>query len=320
MTKEDTYICNISKSPLSFTTEFVLNSFLHVTILFIFLIGLFIYIIVPLMVGLARDEIGHQIIDGIHAAIPAPINFNIGGKFNCDALNNQIKPKLIQQCLKQYSDSPIYSSDISKYSCDSMTDPLAKSICQKQKSNVIIKANESIDCNNYVDQVLSKNCTNTRELIDDYIKSTPVFSSFNISNADELYNSLYKILTSDENNVLNNYIIEYSKPNKILKLHNDSVINYGINISIILIIITATLFIVLKYACNKCINVKKILIENCITFTFIGGVEFWFFMTYASKFIPAPPSTLVSTAIDTVKTFLTLTPSYPVGHKIEYKK
>ena len=309
--EEDTFVCSISKSPLSFTSEFILNSFLHVTILFIFLNGLFYFIIVPLSTKLARDEIGHQIVDGINKALPLPINFNTDGIFNCDTVNNQVKGNLVQLCTDQYNSNVFGLID-----CTKITDPIAKLVCQQQ-SNI---KNPSTKCNEYIDQMLKKNCDQSQNMIDSYIKSTPTFASLNINNADDLYSTIYSLVDANTygNNILDNYILQYSQPNSLLKIHNDAIINYGIQISIIFFIITITLIIFLKYACNKCINVTKLLLENCITFIFVGGIEYWFFMTYAFKYIPAPPSTLITTAIDTVKSYLIPIPEAPFGYTPEY--
>jgi hypothetical protein len=259
MEEEDLPVCNISETPLSFTSEFILNSFLHVTILFIFLNILFYVIIAPLSTSLARHEIGHQIIEGINKAIPKPIN---------------------------------------------------------------IDSNKMIDCNQFTDIQSKASCTTSKIFLNDYILKTPIFSTLNIKNVDDLNKTIYTVLTTntDGNNILDNYILEYSTPNKLISDHNQQVVNYGINISVIFLIITIVLFIFLKYSCNKCINITKILIENIVTFTFIGGIEYWFFSEYASKFIPAPPSTLASTAINTVSSYLTATPSYPKGYKFTYSE
>jgi hypothetical protein len=42
-------------------------------------------------------------------------------------------------------------------------------------------------------------------------------------------------------------------------------------------------------------------------------------MTYASKYLPAPPSTLISTAVNTLKSYLTQIPSYPAGYTPKFK-
>jgi hypothetical protein len=37
-------------------------------------------------------------------------------------------------------------------------------------------------------------------------------------------------------------------------------------------------------------EVSHIFLENIITFILVGGIELWFFMNVAFKFVPAPPS------------------------------
>jgi len=305
MTKEDSdsFVCNISNTPLSSTSEFILNLFLHVTILFIFLNGLFNFIVVPIIVNAGKSALGSQIDISIDKAIPEPINFSSGGKFNCDMLNNQYRPIILEKCISIYGNSPITSTSTTNI-CDTIQNPYAKMICQQQTPKVPISTN--MDCNLFVDKILEQSCNESKNIINGYISSTPIFNSFNISNADDLFNSINGLTkpNTDGNNILNNYIDEYSKPNKLIMLHNENVIDYGYQLSIILILVTVALFAALKYTCSKCINITKLLLENCITFMFIGAVEFWFFMKYAKDYHPAPPSTLVSTAFNTIKSYL----------------
>ena len=72
--------------------------------------------------------------------------------------------------------------------CDTITNPYAKIICQQQRSNVTITNN--MDCNSYVDKILEQNCNDSKNIINSYIASTPLFNSLNISNADDLFSSI----------------------------------------------------------------------------------------------------------------------------------
>ena len=218
-------------------------------------------------------------------------------------LNNIYRPIILEKCISMYGSTPI-TPLTSNTMCDTITNPYAKMICQQQRSNIPLST--GMDCNMYIDKILEQNCDQSKNIINSYITSTPIFNSLNISNADDLFSSINSLTkpNTNGNNILDNYIDQYSTPNKLILLHNNNVIDYGFQLSIILIIITFSLFAALKYACSKCINVTKLLLENCITFTFIGGVEFWFFMTYAKDFHPAPPSTLLATAFNTVKSYL----------------
>jgi hypothetical protein len=257
MTFKNAPSCDISNTNLSFASQFILNSFLHITVLFIFLNGLFIYIIVPLTTRLAREEIGHQLINMIDKLFPKVIDFNLNDTFNCT----------------------------------NITDPVQKATCIARQ-----------------------------QVLDTYIKSLPLFNTLNIRDTNDLYKAIKSFATTNKNgnNILDNYILEYSVPNKLIVQHNKDIVNYGINISIILLIMTIIIGLFLKYSCNKCINITKVLLENIITFSFVGAIEYWFFMTFAIKFIPAPPSTLVATAIDTVKSYLVPIPDYPPGYSIPY--
>jgi len=51
-------------------------------------------------------------------------------------------------------------------------------------------------------------------------------------------------------------------------------------------------------------EIGSILMENLITFIFVGIIEVLFFKFVASKFIPAPPSILFSSLLDSMKAYL----------------
>jgi hypothetical protein len=100
--------------------------------------------------------------------------------------------------------------------------------------------------------------------------------------------------------IIKNYIKEYSSPNFLIKQHNDDIYTYGYAIILFLTLTTIILCCVFKYFYPTDINLSKLIIENSITFIFIGIGEYWFFTNYALKFIPAAPSLLSNTAIDTI--------------------
>ena len=52
------------------------------------------------------------------------------------------------------------------------------------------------------------------------------------------------------------------------------------------------------------IEVKHILLENIIIFSFIGFIEYMFFANIAAKYIPVTPDILTTTALDRIKTKL----------------
>lgn len=320
MSKEDSFISNISNTPLSFTSKVILNAFLYVTFFFIFLYGLFYFVIMDIEVDQSKSEIKKQLVSLIDGMFPAPINFSMSGKFNCDQFNAQIKPILMKQCNSQFNSTPINSTSGNTFSCDLITDPSAKLVC-KNKDRVVFPTNQStLQCDDFVNQLMQISCDQGRNLINTNIASVPLFASLGIRNADDLYGSIYNALTTtnDGNNILDNYIRKYSEPEQLQKAHNESVIKNGYNISIILIIITMYLLFFLKYAGGKYINVTKLLIENIIVFSAIVCIEFWFFYVYAQKYKSILPSELSAITIEHIKTFLVPNPSYPIGYKINY--
>lgn len=224
----DSSINNISNSQHSTSSlQFVLNCLLHISILFSFLILLFIIIIGPLAQSAFKNELGHIINNAIDTAIPTPINLNTMDQSQIDSILDSI--------LSPY---PLYSSF-----------PYSKNII---KSNLL-----------------------------------------------QLYNSF-----KSNPYILNNYIKEYSSINYLIQKHNDDIISFGISIVIILFTFTIILCITFKYYYPDSINLSKLFIENLLTFILIGAGEYWFFMTFAKNFIPAPPSLLSISAIDNVKNIL----------------
>lgn len=53
--------------------------------------------------------------------------------------------------------------------------------------------------------------------------------------------------------------------------------------------------------CGHSVPLGRLILENVIIFSFVGVVEYLFFVHIAMKYIPAPPSLLVKTIINRVK-------------------
>ena len=234
MSDIDSSVCNcsnsVSTSLLSHSMIFVLNVFLHVTILFGFLYILYIYIIKDISSNTFKSEIGHII-------------------------DNSIKPNIPLIDLEKYKNDYNYKISL--------------------LNNLNNKFGLSIDTN----VLLQEN-------------------NVDISAISKIIDSI------SSNTLLDSYIQEYSKPHYVTSLNNTSLLDNGLYVIIIFSAIAILMITTVKISCGLCTNVTKLLIENVLTFSIVGAVEYWFFMTYAAKFIPAPPSLLMSTAIDTIKTLL----------------
>ena len=103
---------------------------------------------------------------------------------------------------------------------------------------------------------------------------------------------------------MNNYIEQNSKTNQLVILNNESVLFFGVIIAISMAVISSILFIIFKLTLENDLNISEILIENGITFVFVGVIEYWFFSTYAFKYVPMPASLISSTTIDNIKHLL----------------
>lgn len=82
----------------------------------------------------------------------------------------------------------------------------------------------------------------------------------------------------------------YSKEDKAVQMHNNGLETSVFIGNALLWGMLVIVIIILKHSCGKEINVQEVVIENAITFTFVGVVEFLFFKYIAFKFIPVAPS------------------------------
>lgn len=120
------------------------------------------------------------------------------------------------------------------------------------------------------------------------------------SNKDRITSMIYSD-AGDGQTGIDAAISHYSTPSEIIIEHNKWVLLTAIEIISGLIICLILVVGVLSYSCGKCTGVFEIIKENLITFAFIGIVEYLFFTRIAFKYVPAPPSTMVTTIIDTFK-------------------
>jgi len=224
---------NICDSQLITTTTFMLNSFIHISILFAFLTFLFLNIIEPLSIHKFQEELDKIINEQIDKLIPEKIDLT--------AFNTNL-------------------------------------IYRKKTLDYITNMLDNYNLNN------DKNVTNT-------LSTITTINNF----ADYCINNQF---------FYQNIIDTYSSENFLIKKHNDYVRNNAYYLSIILIVITTIIIIMDKLSNVSCINLTKLFTENILTFMFVGGIEYWFFINYAFKFSPAPPSLLISSCINQAKNLL----------------
>lgn len=93
----------------------------------------------------------------------------------------------------------------------------------------------------------------------------------------------------------------YSKPSAVNVTNNKWLFTMAYGIIFVLLLAFTVMVGTLKYSCNTCIPLGHMLKENLLVFIVIGLAEFLFFTRIASKFIPVPPSLLITSLVDRVK-------------------
>jgi hypothetical protein len=94
----------------------------------------------------------------------------------------------------------------------------------------------------------------------------------------------------------------YEKPSDYVLEHNKWLKLSAVCVSVVGVIILALVLYVVYNSCGQCVPLKHIIVENIIVFICVGIVEYLFFTRVALKFVPAPPSLLVTSLINKFKT------------------
>lgn len=102
---------------------------------------------------------------------------------------------------------------------------------------------------------------------------------------------------------------EWDKPDKPSEMHNKGLFNTLFFVNVLLWIGLIVVICILNMNPNSTLNIKDIVIENAVIFTFIAIVEFLFFTTIALKFIPVAPSFISQEFLNQVKTLLKINKS-----------
>lgn len=94
----------------------------------------------------------------------------------------------------------------------------------------------------------------------------------------------------------------YGSSNKLIDQQNNNLFNQILMINIFLWTGFIMMILTLTFTCNKDLPITKILIENLLTFTFIGIIEYLFFTTIIMKYIPILPSFMYQEFLTKLKT------------------
>ena len=117
-----------------------------------------------------------------------------------------------------------------------------------------------------------------------------------VAQGQPLYNAL--LVISDAK--LQNLDSVFSKADAYIDDENNRQIVEAVTIISLMVFGFAGTYLCLRLSSNFCHEIHALLLENIITFMFVGAIEYWFFTTVALKFIPTPPSYFVTTLRDEV--------------------
>ena len=281
----------INEDNLSYIVHFWLNGFLHIAFLFTFLTFLYYYIICPLTEDTLQNLIGTTIDEIFNAQFPGKINLtNILNDTLNDTLDNTLNDTLNNRIIENYINYyPLENNDL----------------LNNNNVNDYTLFNNNNNVNDYT--LFNNNLNNNTEinkLMDDKLKKIKKNTVSLL--LDKIYNN--------NQYIIDNLIIENSSKNYLINKNNEHIIFYSFLISISLSVVSVLLLISFKYAISDSVNVSRLLIENILTFTFVAIIEYWFFLTYAFKYIPIPASKLINLSIDNIKKLLSK-PYKPIDTK-----
>jgi hypothetical protein len=95
----------------------------------------------------------------------------------------------------------------------------------------------------------------------------------------------------------------YKKPDEYQELNNSWLKETLFLTNVGLFIIVTGTIMLMSFICGFDMKVIEIVKLNLITFTFVGIVEYLFFTHVAIKFVPTPPSLMLTSIFDNLKNY-----------------
>ena len=95
----------------------------------------------------------------------------------------------------------------------------------------------------------------------------------------------------------------YSQPDAVQQTNNQWLQVFNISWITLLIVALCILLITLYLSCSVCVPIVHMIKENLVLFALIGVVEFLFFTKIALKYIPAPPSLIITSFLNRLQNF-----------------
>jgi len=278
---------------LIFNGEFYFNIALHVTILFTILSIFFITFISKVASNAINDEFANIIDTQFH-------NINNKSIDNKSVDNKSVDNKSLNNTvIEHFVDKLKNNTDIlNQTNVDISNQTLIDNTLEKNFNQIPKNIFDQIP-KNVLDQI-------PKNVLDQIPKNVLNYIPKNI--LDQIpKNVLDQIPKNILDNIKSNFNLDYYKnifnnDDINRKNINNNVFNEIIHVNIFIYIILILFTIVLFKTGNLNFNeVKHTLIENSITFFFVGIIEVLFFMNIALKYIPAPPSIIFTSLIANLK-------------------
>jgi len=93
----------------------------------------------------------------------------------------------------------------------------------------------------------------------------------------------------------------YNNIHEGTKNRNDGLVNNLILFVVFSWILFIVIIVLLQYTCNIDLNLEEVILENAITFCFVGLFEYYFFTRIANSYIPVEPSFISQEFLNSIK-------------------
>ena len=115
-----------------------------------------------------------------------------------------------------------------------------------------------------------------------------VMTYINSRSAQELV--VFNSILIQNKQTMDNMLLEYSQPAEATTVNNKWVRNLIIYTIVALFVLLITIVLIIKFRCGYDIHLIRIIIINLIIFTFVGIIEYLFFINVIVKYVPVKPS------------------------------
>lgn len=164
--------------------------------------------------------------------------------------------------------------------------------------------------NNYIDEQLKQTINNDEAVKQLQMKKMELANSKFSNNISDKIDEVEMEINIKIADIIKNfdyeyYVSIYKKESMFRKLFNETLFTNIILINVILVVFLLFFIGYIYFTGNLSgKEIFHIVMENIVTFVFVGMIELWFFLNVASQFIPAPPSLIFVSLFTSIKKIL----------------